>query len=394
MQTPYPLVSISGTPKERGAAYGQAVPERIKRCVNYYRTELEEIGLPAETQRNLIVEFGEQIEKFCPDHTIEMQAIADACGASLEDIVLINARTEIIAKARILVNDHIKDTCDGECTGILVLPSRSQSGRLLQAQNWDWLTDAQDSTIVLRVLNDDGPSFLTLVEAGCLARNGINSAGIALNGNYLSCDLDYTQTGVPLTSLRRRALEQEHLALAMRLLAATPKACSNNVIISQNGWGMDFECAPGESFPLMPENGILTHSNHFLSPIALSKVKEVGLKNSADTYYRAWRTRALLEECGEQISVDDIKRVLADDWGKPYSICRPPLSTLSGTNTCTLATMIMDTQHCALEIAAMPSEGQSFVRYELTGQSVSADNPSASMHDPAPADGQAPARRA
>ena len=41
-------------------------------------------------------------------------------------------------------------------------------------------------------------------------------AGIAITANYLECDRDYRQVGVPLALIRRKVLEQEHLALAMR----------------------------------------------------------------------------------------------------------------------------------------------------------------------------------
>jgi len=238
---------------------------------------------------------------------------------------------------------------------------------MIHAHNWDWDPDARESTIILRVHGEDGIAMLTLVEAGGLVRHGFNSAGIALTGNYLSCDRDYTQSGVPLSSIRRAALEQRHVALSMQYLAATPKACSNNMVISQNGWLADFECVPDESFMLLPEDGLLTHSNHFMSPVALTKVREAGTKNAVDTFYRAWRVRQLLQACGEKIGTADVKRVLADDWASPYSVCRPPRETLTGGRSATVATIVMDPENLTMDVAAMPSFGQSFTRYRLDG---------------------------
>lgn len=370
MQTPFPFVSISGAPFERGRQYGAAVPDRIAHSAKHYRSELDKIGASAARQTSLIEEFAAQIHSFRPQHTEEMRGIAEGSGVSFEDVVLINARTEVIAKARKLASQDIIDIADGECTAAVVMPERSATGRMIHAHNWDWDPNAKDSTIILRVRGegDDAVTLVTLVEAGGLARHGFNSAGIALTGNYISCDRDYTQTGVPLSSIRRAALEQQHVALSMQLLAATPKACSSNMIVSQNGWLMNFECVPDESFPVMPENGLLTHANHFMSDVALGKVREAGLKNAVDTFYRPWRVRQLLDACGPQISVADVRRALADDWAAPYSVCRPPRDTLTGGRTATVATIVIDPEEFTMDIAAMPSFGQSFTRYTLDGE--------------------------
>lgn len=364
---PFPLISVSGTPFERGEQYGRATPERIAHSARHYRGELTKIGLDAARQTSLIKEFADQIEGFDPAQTQEMQGIAQGSGTSFDDIVLINARTEVIAKARLMKKQAPIDPAEGECTAAVVMPARSATGALIHAHNWDWDPEACDSTVVLRVTLETGLTFLTIVEAGGLARHGFNSAGIGLTGNYLSCDRDYTQSGVPLSSVRRAVLAQEHVAVAMQLIAATPKACSSNMIVSQHGWVIDFECAPDESFPLLPQNGVLTHSNHFMSEVALGKLREAGLRNAVDTYYRTWRVRELLEASGSKISIADVRRALADDWATPYSVCRPPRGTLTGGRTATVATFFLDTTAHTMDIAVMPSFGQSFTRYGLTG---------------------------
>lgn len=375
MQTPFPFVSISGAPFERGRQYGMAVPERIAHSAKHYRGELKKIGTSPELQDSLIHEFAAQIEGFRPEHTEEMRGIASGSGSSFEDIVLINARTEVIAKARKLASQAVIDPAEGECTALVVMPERSASASMIHAHNWDWEPDAKDSTIILRVRYEGETPFtlITLVEAGGLARHGFNSAGIALTGNYISCDRDYTQSGVPLSSIRRAALEQQYVALSMQLLAATPKACSSNMIVSQDGWVIDFECAPDESFIVMPENGLLTHSNHFMSPVALSKIRDAGLRNAVDTFYRAWRVRQLSEECGAPISVTDVRRILADTWATPYSVCRPPRGTLTGGRTATVATIIINPEERSMDIAAMPSFGQSFTRYTIDDEPYPVD---------------------
>ena len=78
---------------------------------------------------------------------------------------------------------------------------------------------AYDGEEALRRFREDGPDLLTFVEAGGLARAGLNAAGIAVTANYLESDRDYRELGVPLALLRRRFLESEHLAMAMHAAA-------------------------------------------------------------------------------------------------------------------------------------------------------------------------------
>ena len=214
-----------------------------------------------------------------------------ARDCSLDDIVLVNARTEIVALAR--KQEPVKDGC----TGIVILPSHSATGQIIHAQNWDWLAACADTAVVLRIRRDDGPDILTFTEAGGLARSGFNAAGIAITANYLESDRDFAQSGVPLPLIRRKVLEQQHLALAIEAVVATPKACSNNMILSTaDGFAVDLECAPDEAFPLHAERGRIVHANHWLSPIALSKLKDTGLASVPDSLYRDRRVMDLLPE--------------------------------------------------------------------------------------------------
>ena len=110
--------------------------------------------------------------------------------------------------------------------------------RLIHAHNWDWKLESAAASVVLRIRDTHGPDILTFTEAGALAPFGFNSAGCAITANYLESDRDYTQLGVPLAVIRRKVLEQTHLAMALRTVCVTPKSASNNIIVSHCGGGM------------------------------------------------------------------------------------------------------------------------------------------------------------
>lgn len=360
---PFPLIEISGKPYERGKMYGAACPERIRRSVNIYTEQLGGLGIDSPALSGLVAEFFPDMEAYSTDSVEEMRGIAAGAGLSFEEIVLVNARTEIVSlsKRRAGLSD---DDPDG-CTGAVILPGRSSSGKLIHGQNWDWRAACAETAVVLRIVKRNGPDLLTFTEAGALARCGFNAAGIAITANYLESDRDYRQKGIPLPLIRRFVLEQEHVALAMRSIYVTPKACSNNMIVSHHqGWAIDFECAPDETFPVYPKNDLIVHANHWLSPVALSKLKDTGIPSTPESFYRDWRVRCALES-KDKVTADDLKSALFDDFGTPYSVCRPPRPGSSGNLTATVAMVIMEPESGWLEATPLPAMNRESVRYEL-----------------------------
>src|SRR5690606_36575820 len=134
--------------------------------------QLDQFGFSDGERKRLIGTCLEKIEAFEATYVQEMQGIADGASVPLEDIVMLNARTEVIAAARMISAGGAEEDEDA-CTGIVVLPERSRDGTLIQAQNWDWRPECAETAVVLRVRRDEGPDILTFVEAGGLARHGL-----------------------------------------------------------------------------------------------------------------------------------------------------------------------------------------------------------------------------
>ena len=371
--TPFPFVSVSGTPYERGRQYGAGLRDRVVASARLYGRTLDELGYDAVGKTRLIKRFATEIDGFGAHYLEEMRGVADGSGVAFEDIVMINARTEVIAQARREKESGVSEVPDPDdgCTGAVILAERSATGALIHGQNWDWRAECAETAIVLRVRRDDGPDFLTFVEAGGLARCGMNAAGVAITANYLESERDFTQTGVPLSLIRRKVLEQEHFALAMRAIATTPKTCSNNMMVSTvQNFAIDFECAPDEAFPIYPSDGLIVHANHWQSPVALSKLKDTGISSVPESFYRDWRVRKLLTEAGDKLGPDDLKAALFDTFGTPYSVCRPPRPGSGGNLSATVSMVIMEPAKGTMEVAPLPAVNRSFTRYSLTEDPV------------------------
>ncbi len=372
MAEPCPLIEISGTPYDRGVQYGAQAAPRIRRGLQHYGEQLRRLDLDGPATVALVTDYLPVIESFDDSFIPEMRGIAEGAGVAFEDVALLNARTEILKLAtrpdlRARLRRDPAEVVDG-CTGVVALPAATRDGRLIHAQNWDWKAECAETAVVLRIRREDGPDILTFTEAGGLARSGLNGAGIGITANYLESNLDYQDIGVPLALIRRKVLLQEHVALAMRSVYATPKSASNNMIVSHaGGVAIDFECAPDETFQVHAENGLLVHANHWQSPVALGKLRDTGIANTPDSLYRDIRVRDLLRPALGGLTVDHVKAALFDDFATPWSVCRPPRPTLTTNLSATVAMVVMQPGAGVMEVAMLPALDRRFTRYALAG---------------------------
>lgn len=366
MPEAFPLIEVSGDPGERGRQYGRQAGGRIRKGIGHYGAQLQRLGLGAAQVRDLVRLYLPIIEDFDESYIPEMRGIAEGANLSFEEIVLLNARTEILKLAeKPKLRAQLAACADG-CTAVAVMPGATAEGALIHAQNWDWKAECAETSVVLRIRREDGPDILTFTEAGGLARSGMNSAGIAITANYLMSDRDYREAGVPLALIRRKVLQQEYLAHAMRAVYATGKSASNNMMVSHSGGiCIDFECAPDETFQLHPEDGLLVHANHFVSPVALGKLRDLGLQGFGDSLYRDLRVRDLLRPHLGRVTVEHVKAALADDYQAPFSVCRPTRPNAEDNLTATVATVVMRPAAGVMEVAPLPAHGGGFARYAL-----------------------------
>ncbi len=371
MAEPCPLIELSGPPHARGRSHGSQAAGRIRRGIAQYGAQLRRLELDEAAVGALVRDYLPVIERFDPAYVVEMRGIAEGAGVAFADVVLLNARTEILKlaarpdlRARLAAAAEEPDGC----TGVVALPAATADGQVIHAQNWDWKADCAETAVVLRIRREDGPDILTFTEAGGLARSGLNAAGVAVTANYLESDRDYRDVGVPLALIRRKVLEQEQVALAMRAVYCTPKSASNNLMVSHGGGvALDFECAPDETFLVHPEADLLVHANHWQSPVALGKLRDTGIQATPDSLYRDMRVRDLLAAEHGRLTVAHVKAALFDDFATPWSVCRPPRLNTSNTLSATVAMIVMQPAAGVMEVAMLPALDRRFTRYDLAG---------------------------
>ncbi|MBM3643048.1 MAG: acyl-CoA--6-aminopenicillanic acid acyltransferase [Alphaproteobacteria bacterium] len=360
---PVPLIELAGAPRERGRTYGRQAADRLRRGAKLYAESLLKSGVDWTELARRTDALLPTIERFEPAYVEEMRGIAEGAGEPLAAVVLMNARTELVAAAR---QESAAREPDG-CTAAAVLPQASADGVLLHGQNWDWRAECAETGVVLRIRRDDGPDILTFTEAGGLARSGLNSAGIGLTANAIECDRDYRRgAGVPVPLIRRKVLESAFLAGAIHAITSTPKLGSNHMCVSHaGGHAFGFECAPDETFWLAPQDGLYVHANHWISDAARARVNDTGIAETPDSLYRDIRVRESLGPKRGRLTLDDLRAAFFDDWGTPWSVCRPPRPNNRGAIVATAAMILMRPGEGHMEIAPLPALNRSFTTYRL-----------------------------
>lgn len=364
---PIPFIDVSGTPGERGHAYGRAAADRVLLGVEQYRQSMQQRGVAWPQALAAARLFFEEVAALEPALAEELRAIAEGAGAPLEGVLIINARSEILHRLGGSVPAQEDDgSLDDGCTGVIVLPEATADGRLIHAQNWDWMIAARDTSVVLRVRDGDH-ELLTFVEAGGLARCGLNSAGIALTGNSLRSNVPMPERALPISLIRRKVLAATTIQEGLNAIYRSPRGCSNNMMLSHvEGDAIDVETTPDQIFWLRPEAGLLVHANHFRHLSALARFNDLAPPRSAGTLMREGRLERLLQARHGSITVTDVARALLDPWGAPNGILSLPSSEEDGVSTGTTASIIMVPERGELLFCIAPDQDPTYHRVSLS----------------------------
>jgi len=332
-----PRIRVEGAHYERGRQYGAQARAQVRLSVQaYQRVFAHYAGWDWPAVRRAAAAFDAPIAAFRPAYLDEMRGIAEGAGLELADVLAINVRTEVMyaAKARqaplaaraAVGQALLAPKVPAECSAFALISGPRAPGQpasTLLGQNWDWLLHSAQTLVVLEARQDDGPDFVTVVEAGLLAKAGLNAAGLGLVTNALVTDADTGTPGLPYHVLLRAILDCATVTEALEVLQAGARSSSANYLIAHaSGAALDVEAAPGDFtrlYPQFPDQGLLLHTNHFLSP-RLHPV-DVSLWAMPSSAVRLQRLRA---GAAGAATLDDFRALLADHADCPHSICSHP----------------------------------------------------------------------
>lgn len=325
-------VVLTGSPYERGREHGERFADAVASNVEVYRERFAHEGVDLEAIREHAAEYVAVIERDNPAYAAEMRGVAEGSDVPLPDVAMLNVRWEVIYPAWKDRTEAARGDADATsetghppadgCTSFGVRPPATADGKTYVGQNWDWLAPVADNVFLMEVRREDAPDALAMTEAGIVGgKIGVNEHGIGLAVNGLISTADGENAFRKPYHVRfREVLDADRFDDALRPVVETERVCSANVLIGHaDSEVIDLEAAPGHVNPIYPDDGILTHANHFET----DAVKSVTETRSPSTLYRASRLRRLLagDADGDGIDSATLQGALRDHFGRPASIC-------------------------------------------------------------------------
>lgn len=359
-------VVLAGDPYERGVAHGESVREGIANNAEFYFDHFAEHGVSERTALEHADEFLELIEEMNPDYVEEMRGVADGSGLSIEKIAIINVRHTILYSAY-----SPGESADGEaqadsadavdgCTSFGIQPEFSETGNTLIGQNWDWQRAVE--SIIMDVRQSDGPNFVALTEAGMVGgKFGLNEHGIGFVVNGLNTPEDGEDLFRKPAHVRgREILDASGLDRAIAPILEGKRPTSRNYLVGHGSGDMlDLETTPADCRHVYPDDGFLTHANHFEHRTDVESTLE---KQIPHTLCRGMRIERLLGR-RESIAIADLKEILRDHTDHPNGICR---HVTSDSESHTNNSVIMDLSERRLFATDGPPCDATYREYEVT----------------------------
>ena len=332
----FPELRTGGSAGDRGLVYGRAFGNTIENNLAFYIDWLSKGGiLEKEHVLELAKSFLAPLESRFPEMVEEMDGIARGAGRTLDEIALINARTDIAA-----IVERAFDL--GEvpaCTALAMRGARRGQAALALGQNWDWDPKLADAPVILRMEPADSPAFVSLVEAGMLGKIGFNSYRLGVCLNFLSHESDARpgERGVPIHCLLRAMLGCRSIDEAVRVVRESPRSASANFLLAQHGPGgtriVDLEISPKSVAAIETDGAHFVHTNHYLDEELASGGTGGRGPSTTKRYARACELAEALSSIPDPVR--RMQRVLESREDLPYPISRdgnpdPGSSSLAG----------------------------------------------------------------
>ncbi len=381
----FPIIDLKSVSSgfEAGQIYGTEAAKKIAACVDAYSQVFADCGVDWQLACQKAQAFAPIMAKIWPQSLEQIKGIAVGSGQSLDSILALNCRSELIP-AKFLAapspqapQAHERNRVLGigtegypdwnECTALCARPTASadQTSTWL-AQNWDWMGGQRKALVILKgqttLIEDDKSAiqYATLSEAGMLAKIGLNQAGLAVGLNIIRSIHDGDQSGIAVhwllsyllrcTCLKQVAEQIERLANEVGFAASSNVMCAD-----ASGAAATFELSPKGVAQISPaQNGVVLHTNHFI---------DAQLANYQAQYARSLSTDARLARIGlltqnPAFDLESLQMVLRDQDEGVHAICRrPDMSLPAPSRIESVAGIIINTTQKRFWIAPdIPSE--------------------------------------
>jgi isopenicillin-N N-acyltransferase like protein len=359
--------------KEQGFLYGQLCSTQILHSRETYSRLFASCGISWQQACDKARAMQDAISALDPSFLDEIHGIAEGAGVRYEDILALNCRTEILPAeflgvAATPIDNNFSQKSgsppltsaqkeaaavfgEGECTALALTPGASGDGQTWLAQNWDWIGTQRQAVVLLKGRSwshtnsaakntletnphqtgvvTPGREFMTLTEAGMLAKIGLGvgpeTNRVAIGLNIVRSQHDGEKPAIPVHALLRHLLTQPSLkAIRARMNDLAQSfgfgAGSNVPCADTAGEVASLEVSPRGWQEWPAEDGVMTHTNHFLSePLKPIQQPTSGLLSSEPRLATAKR-----HALNKPMRQADLEALLRDETNGYLAVCRHP----------------------------------------------------------------------
>ncbi len=308
----FEVLTITGTPFERGQVYGERKRDDILQYLQYFYSLTGDVKGGEEELYGKVRKYIPFIQEYSPTLIQELEGVARGCGSLLEEIVMLT------------LHEEFQGFVDN-CTSFAVTGRATEDGEVIQGQTWDipveLCREARPFLLIRKGQRD--PAVFSFTYSGLLAGAGFNEAGLTLSWNSLP--RLHMEVGVPTYVIIAEILRQETIGEALYSISRAKRAGCFNFVLTDKSEIYMVEATP-EHLDILYSSTHLSHANHYLSPKFRERqsLTEVMSRYSSSSIVRQNRMERLLRERIGSINVEVSKDLLKDHVNYPHSICRHP----------------------------------------------------------------------
>lgn len=308
------VLTLEGSPKERGSIHGEALKPMILEIIERYKYQLR---LNLQKDPGTLIDyflsntnFLSTVKKWTPHLLEEIEGIAESVGIDFKEIFAL----------QLVAHDEgwwffQKSSSTVNCSSIGCYREGNQPALL--AQNLDLPNFFEGLEVLLHIkYKESSLESYVLSHAGFLGEFGVNNQPVGICCNSLSSHLKNSPQGLPFTFIIRSILEQPNLEKAIEFIKKIQHASAQNYIIGGLERVVCLECSATKIVQFEPfkDARIIYHTNHPLKNDDLM-IPPLKLMDVGTTHNRFNYLETRLMDSSKKITVDTIKNILSSHFG-------------------------------------------------------------------------------
>lgn len=314
-------LELKGDPFEVGRGYGEAKSRELKQCWEMVCHGLGELHkITAKDILSAARKLLPAAKTVCSQGVLGVKGRAEGSGLSFEEAFALACYVELALYFPWLAGKPSPPPQAAPpvgCTTFAAAGDMTADGGALIGQNVDWF--AGSPVDLCRVALPDGGRQLRLALLGNTYYY-LTSHGLANCTNATLCPTGQAGPGVPVSLYLEQAMSQKTLSAALGSLCQNARGVLYYLLADSQGQMAGIESDFTRFAVRLPENGLMTHSNHYLTESL--QTGDWGYGIFPDTYLRNHRMAELMRKNQGKLTLETAKQALRDHQGQPSSICR------------------------------------------------------------------------